>query len=338
MKQQRIEFVDLAKGLCISLVVMYHVFGLSSGKYLDIINLFRMPLYFVLSGIFFKPSYGFKVFLKKKINKLLIPFLITLAAISVPGAFLLDYIQHKPTDIWDFLPDNHLHIPIYISIASWFLLCLFNLNMLFFALFKICKGKMMAMAVCACCMGAAGYVFGKEGIILPLWLDSTMTAAPFFMAGIFIKNSTSILEENYNSRLTRIATVALLLLLAVHAIDVSPEKATLSYKDNVFSINMASLYLGGMCGFLLIFIISKYLERLPIFSYIGRYSIVVLITHQIYLFILRNVLYQLGMPQDNIYLNIAVFILIILLELPTIKYGIKYCPYWFAQKDLLVGK
>ncbi len=59
----RIEWIDLAKGICIILVVMLHArvdigFSLSH---------FRMPLYFVLSGLFFKTYGNFKGFIIKKI-------------------------------------------------------------------------------------------------------------------------------------------------------------------------------------------------------------------------------------------------------------------------------
>ena len=70
------------------------------------------------------------------------------------------------------------------------------------------------------------------------------------------------------------------------------------------------------------------------YSYIGKYSIVVLITHQAYRFFIRNILYQMEIPQDSNFLNLFVFIILMLIELPTIKYGIKYLPVCFAQKDL----
>ena len=81
---KRIVFVDLAKGICICLVVLLHVYGESAGSAFEIMNMFRMPLYFVLSGLFFKPYSGFISFTKKKVNKLLIPFLITYLIICVP--------------------------------------------------------------------------------------------------------------------------------------------------------------------------------------------------------------------------------------------------------------
>ena len=51
---QRIDFIDLAKGICIFLVVIGHC-----GAPIDIpgYGIVRMPLYFILSGLFFK-TYG----------------------------------------------------------------------------------------------------------------------------------------------------------------------------------------------------------------------------------------------------------------------------------------
>ena len=72
----RIEWIDLANGICIILVVLFHV----CHEYpLEVqISSFRMPLYFILSGLFFKQYEGFIGFLKRKTNKLLIPFLFFL--------------------------------------------------------------------------------------------------------------------------------------------------------------------------------------------------------------------------------------------------------------------
>ena len=48
----RIEFIDLAKGICILLVVLLHF----NDRWFNLPNLtaLRMPLYFTLSGLFFK--------------------------------------------------------------------------------------------------------------------------------------------------------------------------------------------------------------------------------------------------------------------------------------------
>lgn len=70
--QQRIEFIDLAKGICIILVVLLHIVPSANIPELRFI---RIPLYFILSGLFFKDYGSFRNFLKKKVNNILIPFL-----------------------------------------------------------------------------------------------------------------------------------------------------------------------------------------------------------------------------------------------------------------------
>ena len=61
---KRIDFVDLTKGICIILVVMAHIDG-AFAKFDEssMISCFRMPLYFFISGIFFKSYEGFAGFL-----------------------------------------------------------------------------------------------------------------------------------------------------------------------------------------------------------------------------------------------------------------------------------
>ena len=77
-QSRRIDFVDLTKGVCIILVVMAHVGG--AFEQLDtnsMLSCFRMPLYFFISGVFFKSYEGLLGFILRKINKLIIPFLLS---------------------------------------------------------------------------------------------------------------------------------------------------------------------------------------------------------------------------------------------------------------------
>mgnify|MGYP005961118439 CR=1 FL=1 len=48
-RKKRIEYIDLMKGICISIVVLYHCDALFYGAYQSYNNylqIFRMPLYF----------------------------------------------------------------------------------------------------------------------------------------------------------------------------------------------------------------------------------------------------------------------------------------------------
>ena len=133
---KRIDFVDLTKGICIILVVMAHIDG-AFAKFDEssMISCFRMPLYFFISGIFFKSYEGFAGFLIRKINKLLIPF--TFFYIT---AFLLKYVVwkiapgvfHLPVQWSEMLVIFHGHDLIKFNPPIWFLIALFNCNILFY--------------------------------------------------------------------------------------------------------------------------------------------------------------------------------------------------------------
>lgn len=51
---KRIEFIDLAKGICILLVVMIHT---GVNEFVPGIYAAKVPMFFVLSGLFFSKSY-----------------------------------------------------------------------------------------------------------------------------------------------------------------------------------------------------------------------------------------------------------------------------------------
>ena len=332
----RIEFIDLAKGICISLVVLLHVFGELSGNIIQIMNLFRMPLYFVLSGLFFKTYDGLLPFIKKKTNKLLIPFFLTFFIVVLPTTYLLNIFEGKTITLYNLFIGGAGKLNLGINGAIWFLLCLFAVNIYFYLIFLLTNRNVVGITILSVVCGMFGYFMSHFGLSLPMWMDSALTAMPFFLFGYLLRCYSEVLYGSISKRDVLFAIFSLVVLLSVFMYDQWQGEGLILYGENTFDISFLSLYLGGIFGTYLILMIAKYYGRLPIISYIGRYSIVVLLTHLLFLFAIRNILYQLSIPQQGVLLNLFVFILIILLSVPTIRFCIKYLPYWFAQKDLWI--
>lgn len=332
--KQRIEFVDLAKGICISLVVLLHVYGDLSGTTIKIMNLFRMPLYFVLSGLFFKTYGGIILFLKKKTNKLLIPFLFSFLFVIIPSTVLLNWKGGVETTIQGLLFGECGKINLGINGASWFLICLFVLNSFFYVIFLISRHHFEIIVLLSCVCGVAGYILNDFNIYLPLWMDSALTAMPFFMMGYALRKYGDLLYNGITVRDYQSVLLSSLILLSVYFFDEWQNKGLILYGNNEFDISILSLYIGGFSGTYSVLLISKFLNHVRGLSFVGRYSIVVLLTHLPYLFIFRNLLYQLRIPQNGMFVNLVVFVVIMLIEVPTIRFCIKYLPYCFAQKDL----
>src|SRR5215216_4173095 len=72
---KRVQYVDIAKGIGIILVVMGHNdFALISPFAHKFIYSFHMPMFFFMSGMFFKPDVPFLKFLWNRFNRILKPF------------------------------------------------------------------------------------------------------------------------------------------------------------------------------------------------------------------------------------------------------------------------
>ena len=331
---QRIEFVDLAKGICISLVVLFHVFGDLSGDVIQLMNLFRMPLYFVLSGLFFKTYDGLIPFIKKKTNKLLIPFFFTFFFLIIPTTFLLRKFDGKSISFFDLLCTGDGKLNLGINGAIWFLFCLFAVNIYFYMIFLMTNKNIVGISVLALACGGIGYVMSIAGLHVPMWMDSALTAMPFFLTGYLLRCYSPVLYGSFSKKDILYAMFSLLLLVFVFLYDEWQGTNVIAFGENTFDIPFLSLYIGGITGTYFVLMVAKFFDKLPLISYFGRYSIVILLTHLLYLFVIRNILYQLNLPQNGVALNIISFVIIMLLSIPTISFCIKYLPYLFAQKDI----
>lgn len=70
---KRIEWIDIARGIGIILVILGHI---GIGKIGKFIYSFHIPLFFFLSGYCFSGNgIDIKDFLKKKVKKLIVPYI-----------------------------------------------------------------------------------------------------------------------------------------------------------------------------------------------------------------------------------------------------------------------
>lgn len=83
---RRIRFLDVYRGIGIILMIMGHIgFG---DKFDYWLHSFHMPLWFIISGYFFKDNYSFKSILQKKVRQLIIPY-------EVFGGVLPDMVTNE---------------------------------------------------------------------------------------------------------------------------------------------------------------------------------------------------------------------------------------------------
>ncbi len=327
MKKERIAWIDLAKGFCIMLVMWWHIKELYSNRgftdrsiLLYTANYFRMPLYFLLSGIFFKTYSGYLEFLVRKVNRLLIPFLV-FAVLGV--AYCLLFPKKLPAlRTWE---------SFYPYVTIWFLLCLFLMNNLFYLIRRLAEGNRIVLYLCVCLLGIMGYVAGREPFEA-LHLYTCLTAMPFFALGYALRSETSYLT--YRARRWEWLT-AIAAFVALYLYTLKNGKNGIYYVHNEYDVSIWVLYIGGFLGIYGVLTISRLLKKVPVVSYLGRYSIVVLITHYPIIYLFPKQWNRILFWGFGGWCAFEEFLLLVCVEVPIIAICTHYLPWFFAQKDVI---
>lgn len=335
----RVVWVDTAKGICILLVVLHHCAQVLQASYplqRDFLT-FRMPLYFILSGLFFK-QYGFKTFILKKTNKLLIPyvFFYVVTGVLIPVA-VYRLFDHSIAFYSSYGLEAVLSIfseRIICNPSIWFLFCLFEVNMFFYLLFFISghfKRSGLILGLLSLAVGLFGLFLAYKKINLPFFIDSCFTAIPFFFFGFFLRNHTSILKTGNSKKSVCFSIVFILIsMFVIHFFNYG----LLSMIENTAGglKGCAQVYPYGILGTMSVLLLSKMIGKIPILTYIGRYSIIVLCTH---IYVIHFVNLFIGLAEETSLRLTVVFVMTVLGCLALIPLFKKYLAYFTAQKDLI---
>lgn len=338
----RISWIDTAKGICILLVVLQH-----SSNFTDLdyplrqdFQTFRMPLYFMLSGLFFKTYEGFWGFAKRKINKLIIPYVFFFAV----GGVILPILFYKGFDIYiwsykyyGFDAFKYAFSEHYICNPSiWFLVCLFEVNILFYLICKIskfkCKNKYIAdyvTIVLSLMVGCFGILLSVLHINIPYFMDSAFSATPFFVFGWLLRNKTYFL---YLKRTKSIVVYSILFICSSMIIIHFFNYGNLSIMSNKFGgkLGVMQFYPYGIIGTISILSLARLMGNILLVSYLGRYSIIVLCIHAYIIQFSAHIASLIG-----IYNLPVVFILTSLICALAVPFFKRYLAYFTAQKDLI---
>lgn len=271
MERQRDLTIDIAKGITIFLVVWGHnTFGTFAHEK---IFLFHIPLFFFLSGFFFK-EIQFTSYLKSKTQRLLFPFVfywifirvwnILFKLITQKGNLkdILDYIQSE-----DFIPGTG---------ALCFLICLFLISTISYFLIKktLKKYHLLILLISITIV----YLLPQQEGKFMFYYGQALLMWPFYMAGYYFYNSNLSLYKyttsSYRSYYMAIISGILLLFIPWKNLDV---------KTQIWP-NPVSLFLGAILGILFILSISKiisikYGRIAKLFSNWGKKSIHILGIH-----------------------------------------------------------
>lgn len=322
MSQKRIEFIDLAKGICILLVVLGHC---GAPIYIPGLEIVRMPLYFILSGLFFKDYGGGLNFFIKKTNKILIPFLFfyLVGCIAYYGikTFAPELLVTDAGGLLDVFTNRQ-----FFNGPIWFLLCLFWCNIIFCQITLNIKKDSARISLVAL-LGFIGWLLGEKGIFVPMFIDVALTALPFFAFGYYLKKS----EILYPNKMDRYNIVFAILFWSAAYLLTRTTEYRLSFHYN--GLEGWSTYFISITSVLAVLFLCKTIRHIPFISYCGRYSIVLLCVHHMIYRPLMVLLPKTGIELLSDKWSIAIITLLLsALCIPVCK---KLIPWFIAQKDLI---
>lgn len=171
---KRVDYIDVIKGIAIWGVIWRHT------TYPDWLTL--NFIFFILGGFFFKRK-PIKVFLKEKIQYIIIPFL-SFYAVSYPFRIIVHYWDYMTlsTFDWGCLFDvfniSTTTDYLFVNVPLWFLVCLFVIQLLYYFISYLDKRLIFAISIL--CLCSKSFLFS---IPTPFMINAACYYMGFFALG-----------------------------------------------------------------------------------------------------------------------------------------------------------
>lgn len=341
MKANRLLWVDYAKFIGIFLVVFGHT-AIPDFLY-NAIFAFHMPLFFFISGYLFsfEKYYSYKQFVARRAAQLVVPYfcfnLITYIFWMLIGRkFGDDATRNIPVykPLIGIIYGNGTNDYLVHNIASWFLVCLFVVENLFYIIFKyVPKNKswcFIALFFIAGCFDSA-----FDSIRWPWSFNIALVAIVFYaVANVY---------KEYVNKLLRWRTdylLILIFLLSAFYLYVVKTNGRINLNESRYQ-NFGYFFIGAFLGILIVILVSRILQhmfsRVRFIEFISINTIIILVFQFIALSVVKAfTLFVLKIPlaifNNKIILNLIVTVLVIVMLVPVIYLLNAYFPFVLGKK------
>lgn len=297
-KQTRNEIIDIAKGIAIYLVVLGHLQLKSYNASIVLIASCHMPVFFFISGLFFKKSvdkYSAKEFMLNKIRTLIIPYLIW-SAIAFAENMLMLIIQGKQEEWIDEAYDIFIN-----SRSVWFLIVLFCTNLFVYTIFRFTNQRKSLFIIVCLVIWIITMMYGK---IIIFSLYKFQWLFPYYLLGIlfsyqnrFFSYLRKITDRNIGKQCAvAISCIAMYIICTLYLCKENLfEEFYSNYQLKIsHSLYYALFYMIGFIGIIAIIELAGILMQTSkigkIFESCGLYSIDIYVIHMFFVVVIKKVL------------------------------------------------
>lgn len=283
---ERIEWIDIVKGIGILLVAGAHIFDPTAFSHVT--YWFHMPIFFFISGYLFRKQESYHAYLVRKIQHLIIPYLCFLVLLSIPAyAAVISRLVDDPgfptfrplliltaQRIW-----GGMYLQGWVGIF-WFVSCLFITQQAYciFSLYTRNENRDMGILMVISLIAASINSSFCQDFPFPLDANVVTMALPIFCMGRIYRK----LSESARNKLTLTALVIAAIALILDRSGIY----TFTFEMKTTNFGLPGIgFLIAVAFSVLMIRFSALLERhvpLPgrMFSFVGSYSLIIMFLHQ----------------------------------------------------------
>lgn len=275
----REEWIDFAKGVCITLVIFCHAYSWPGIRYY--VYMFHLPVFFMTAGYLYKKR-AVKDEIKRSFMALIRPYFLTCILI-VAGSLVIDH--ERPVHIitsmllcYSFDKNNYF----FSAGAVWFLGCMFCSRILFSLLMKNSNIKLVILL--SSMMAVMGMVLSTLAY-LPYSLDVAMVTQFFMVLGSYYHLNEKRLDRLTERRAAVISVAAAALLFGLLENRLGSGYFNLAGRNYPFYVlsvlfnTVISLVMLQLCR--KICLCDRFGKLTGCMAYMGRNSLLVLCIHSI---------------------------------------------------------
>lgn len=280
-KIHRLEWIDVAKGIVIILMVLGHALS-AENLITKCIFSFHMPFFVLVSGYFYK-RYDLKTFIVKNIKGVLLPYTILHFIQYTLYIFILDWNMVETykklfyTLITGLSYTNAIPFPKAGNTGVlWFLPMLFCVRCIFYGIMKISKDNNFFAFLMIAFSALLGMFLNSKGYWLPWSIDVALFSVAFYYLG-YIFRKYSIFSVLIQKPLYTLLWLGIWLFGVYQGIVL--ELATRNYSGDLTCILIA------LAGSVVFCMLAYYLDKIPmvkaVLSWAGQKTIIIMCIHQL---------------------------------------------------------
>lgn len=265
---KRIIEVDIAKGLGMLMVVFGHLnmYGMGLDGITSFIYIFHVPLFFFLSGLFFRKSDTIGKTIISKLKGLYLPYILAnITFLGIEAIRGRTHIQNIAFLFgWQIAP---------LVETLWFVICLFYTAILYKLVDSLCRSNLIPVSIIALAAFIIGYKIPQLHIV-----NQTLV-------GFFIYHIGRLVSESDGLR--KWASISLIVQIPVFIVS----GTAIWLLSKIHSVNMATgqygmpplFILGVILGILFTFSLSCVLVKFKsigsVFEYVGKRTMWIIVFH-----------------------------------------------------------